>query len=141
MGAEIDSDLKEFLIPKPVIVRLYILKGKSLTPKDSTTSDPYLIIKLGDKVITDKESLRPKTCNPAFHRSYDISTSLPGASTLTIECWDDDGFDFPDLIGATKIDLEDRFFNKEWNHKYPLLKPIEERTLFIQKSSAPQGVL
>ena len=38
--------------------------------------------------------------------------SLPGASTLTIECWDDDGFDFPDLIGFTKIDLEDRFFNK-----------------------------
>lgn len=120
---------------------MYILKGKSLTPKDTTTSDPYLIIKLGTTVISDKASLRPKTCNPGFYTSYDIPCSLPGASTLSIECWDDDGFDFPDLIGATKIDLEDRYFNKEWREKYPNKKPIEERTLFVPKSSAPQGVL
>jgi hypothetical protein len=66
---------------------------------------------------------------------------LPGAATLSIECWDDDGYDFPDLIGVTKIDLEDRFFNKEWKTKYPFKKPIEERTLFVPKISAPQGVL
>lgn len=95
-------------------MRLYVLKGKSLTPKDANTSDPYLVIKLGDKVISDKKSLRPKTNNPNFYTSYDLMTSLPGPATLSIECWDDDGFDFPDLIGATKIDLEDRFFNKEW---------------------------
>jgi Ca2+-dependent lipid-binding protein len=97
-----------------VVVRLYVLRGKSLTPKDNNTSDPYLIIKLGQTTITDKESMRPKTCNPAFYRSYDIPTTLPGASTLAIEVWDDDGFDFPDLIGITKIDLEDRFYSKEW---------------------------
>jgi Ca2+-dependent lipid-binding protein len=124
-----------------MVCRLYILKGKSFTPKDATTSDPYLIVKLGDKVITDKTSLRPKTCNPNFFTSYDISVSLPGASTLTIEAWDDDGFDFPDLIGYTKIDIEDRYFCHDWKDRYPLLKPIEERTLFTDKSSAPQGVL
>lgn len=102
----------QYLTPKSVVVRLYILKGKSFTPKDNNTSDPYLVIKLGNTTITDKESLRPKTCNPSFFRSYDISTTLPGAATLTIESWDDDGYDFPDLIGITKIDLEDRFFNK-----------------------------
>jgi len=112
-----------------------------MTPKDATTSDPYLVIKLGTTVITDKESLRPKTCNPGFYCSYDIPASLPGASTLAIECWDDDGFSFPDLIGVTKIDLEDRYYNKEWRTKYPGKKPIEERTLFLAKSAAPQGVL
>ncbi len=30
-----------------VVARLYVLKGKSLTPKDTNTSDPYLVIKLG----------------------------------------------------------------------------------------------
>jgi Ca2+-dependent lipid-binding protein len=108
-----------------------VLKGKSLTPKDNNTSDPYLIIKLGTTTITDKESLREKTCNPGFFRVYDLITSLPGPSTLAIECWDDDGFDFPDLIGVTKIDLEDRFFNKEWRNNFPDKKPIENRTLFI----------
>lgn len=97
-----------------MVCRLYVLTGKSLTPKDGSTSDPYLVIKLGGKTITDKESLRPKTLNPKFFRGYDIPVSLPGAATLKIECWDDDGFDFPDLIGETKIDLEDRYFNKEW---------------------------
>lgn len=122
-------------------MRLYVLKGKSLTPKDNNTSDPYLVISLGDKKITDKNSLRPKTCNPAFFTSYDFSVSIPGDAIMTIECWDDDGFDFPDLIGITKIDIENRYFSKEWHSKYPGMKPIEERTLFIPKSSAPQGVL
>jgi Ca2+-dependent lipid-binding protein len=121
---------------------LYVLKGKSLTPKDINTSDPYLILKLGDTVINDKEgSLRPKTNNPAFYTSYDLPVILPGSSALTIEVWDDDGFLSPDLIGITKIDLENRWFSKEWKEKYPQIKPIEERTLFIPKSLAPQGVL
>jgi Ca2+-dependent lipid-binding protein len=115
---------------------LYILKGKSLTPKDSTTSDPYLIIKLAGKVITDKESLRPKTCNPSFFRSYDIPVSLPGAATLEIECWDDDGFDFPDLIGATKIDLEDRYFNKEWKKLVAGDKKSKEAEIELLKLKA-----
>lgn len=119
-------------------MRLYVLKGKSLTPKDVNTSDPYLIIKLGDQVIDDKSSIRPKTNNPGFFTSYDIPVTLPGASTLAIEVWDDDGFLQPDLIGITKIDLEDRFYSNEWRDRYPAdKKPIEERTLFTPKSSAP----
>ena len=117
------------------------MEGKSFTPKDGSTSDPYIELKLGGKTITDKESLRPKTVNPKFYRSYDLPITLPGASTLKISCWDDDGFDFPDLIGETKIDLEDRYYNKEWKKKYVDMRPIEERTLFVTSSSAPQGVL
>ncbi len=131
----------EFLTPKKVVVRLYILKGKSLTPKDGNNSDPYLIIKLGETTITDMESLRPDTCNPGFYKVYEIPATLPGAATLSVEVWDDDGFDFPDLIGITKFDIEDRYFSKEWKENYPDKKPIEERTLFIKTSSAPQGVL
>ena len=141
LTTEGDAELMKYLTPKSVVVRLYVLTGKSLTPKDVTTSDPYLVIKLGNTTITDKDSLRMKTCNPVFHTSYDIPTTLPGQATLTIECWDDDGFASPDLIGVTKIDLENRYFTKSWNLKYPDKKPIEERTLFIKKSSAPQGVL
>jgi len=141
LTAEVAKNLQKFLLPKKVVARLYVLKGKALTPKDGNNSDPYLIVKLGDKKVVDKESLRPDTCNPGFYTHYDMATELPGACTLAVECWDDDGFDLPDLIGITKIDLEDRYFNKDWANKYPNLKPVEERTLFIEKSSAPQGVL
>lgn len=64
----------KYMQPHNVVARLYVLKGKSLTPKDNNTSDPYLVIKLGTTVIKDKESLRLKTCNPGFFRSYDIPT-------------------------------------------------------------------
>lgn len=137
LSTEGDKEFKQYLTATKLVARLYILRGKSLTPKDSTTSDPYLVIKCGDKTITDKESLRVKTCNPKFYTSYDIPITLPGAATLAIECWDDDGFDFPDLIGATKIDLEDRYFNKEWKEKLKGKIPIEERTLFVTTTSAP----
>lgn len=137
LKTEADRDFREYITPKNYIVRVYVLKGKSLTPKDIDTSDPYLILKLGDQVIEDKASLRPKTNNPAFFTSYDIPTTLPGIATLSIEVWDDDGFLKPDLIGITKIDLEDRFYSKEWIEKYPIKKPIEERTLFTTKSAAP----
>ena len=119
-----------------------MLKGKSLTPKDTNTSDPYLVIKLGEHEIKDVEgSLRMKTNNPGFFTCYDIPANLPGPAVLSIECWDYDGFKWPDLIGYTKIDVEDRFFHKQWASRYPDIKPIEERTLFNDKSSAPQGVI
>jgi len=76
------------------VVRLYVLEGKQMTPHDANGfSDPFLIIKLGDKKIVDRESLRKKTLNPEFYCSYEIPTTLPGSnSILTIEVWDDDGF-------------------------------------------------
>jgi Ca2+-dependent lipid-binding protein len=121
-----------------VVARLYILKGKSLSPRDTNSSDPYIIVKLGDTRIEDKDSLRKCNLNPGFFTSYDLPTKLPGPATLTIEVWDDDGFMAPDLIGATKIDLENRYFSREWRDKYSGKKPpIEERTLFITKSAAP----
>lgn len=103
---EIDEEFKPFMIQKQCVARLYVLEGKSLTPRDMATSDPYLVIKLGDKVIEDKSSMRAKTNDPRFYTSYDLPVQLPGTSSLIIEVWDDDGYLPPDLIGTTEIDLE-----------------------------------
>lgn len=88
------DSFKKFITPKNYVVRLYVLEGKQMTPHDSNGfSDPFLIIKLGDRKIVDRESLRKKTLNPEFFCSYEIPTTLPGSnSILTIEVWDDDGF-------------------------------------------------
>lgn len=52
---------------------------------------------------------------------------MPGPSKLTIELYDHD-FLFPnEFIGSTVIDIEDRFFDKNW--KKLKHKPIEVRTL------------
>jgi hypothetical protein len=44
-----------------------------------------------------------------------------------------------DFIGKTKLDLDDRFFNKEW--KGIENKPIEYRDLYHPTSSISQGVI
>ena len=62
-----------------------------------------------------------------YYIIFSLGAILPGDTTLKIEVWDQDPI-FPDeLIGYTKIDLEDRFFNDKWLEMKD--KPIERRTL------------
>lgn len=108
------KDYKQFLEPTNLVCRVYILKGKSLTPNDTKNSDPYLFIKCGSFEIDDEKNVIEDTNNPGFYKHFDIPVSIPGASTLKIEVWDDDGIVGDDLIGETRIDLEERWFSKEW---------------------------
>jgi hypothetical protein len=107
-------EYKQFLEPHYLVCRVYILKGKSLTPNDSKNSDPYLLIKCGGSEVNDSDNAIDDTNNPGFYKHFDIAVTIPGASTLTIQVWDDDGIVGDDLIGETKIDLEERYFSKEW---------------------------
>lgn len=53
--------------------------------------------------------------------------------------WDHDDFFEDDLIGTTKIDLEDRFFSNKWQKLTD--KPIETRTLFHKSTKLEQGTI
>ena len=138
------KDHIEFLNPKKLIVRIYILKCKALTPKDSVDSDPYIEIQLGDTVRGGKDTMIPNTNFPGFFTHFDLPTSLPGPSTLRIKVWDDDGYARSDFIGETEIDVEDRYFSKEWRQymdsENPKI-PLEERALYSPESEAPSGIV
>lgn len=54
-----------------------------------------------------------------------------------IEVYDYDDVFGDDLIGKTYIDLDDRFFNPDWQNL--LYKPIEFRQLYIESSGLSQG--
>ena len=111
---DVYRDFKQFLQPSNLVCRLYVLKGKSLTPNDNKNSDPYLFIKCGSLEINDEKNSIDDTNNPGFYKHFDIAVSIPGASTLKIQVWDDDGIIGDDLIGETKIDLEERWFSEQW---------------------------
>ena len=113
---------------------------------DATNSDPYLYIKCGSFKLDDSKNGLSDTNNPGFYKCFDIPVSIPGASTLKIQVYDADGFSRDDLIGETKIDLEERYYSREWQSLNKELDgfrkmPIEERTLMLKTSAAPQGVL
>jgi hypothetical protein len=59
--------------------------------------------------------------------------SFPGAPVVEIWAYDYDDFFGNDLIGLTKLDLDDRFFSKEWCSI--LNKPIEYRNLHVPTST------
>ncbi|XP_031212009.1 otoferlin isoform X5 [Mastomys coucha] len=99
--------------PINVLVRIYVVRATDLHPADiNGKADPYIAIKLGKTDIRDKENYISKQLNPVFGKSFDIEASFPMESMLTVAVYDWDLVGTDDLIGETKIDLENRFYSK-----------------------------
>ncbi len=132
---------KQLIIKQKIIVRVYILEMKNLAKRDLLSdSDPYIKILLNDKeVINERKNYQEDKKDCKWFKYYDIPAEIPGSSTLTIEAWDWDEILSDDLIGATTIDLEDRYYNEDWiKMKY---KPIETRPLLHPDIEGSQGKL
>ncbi|CAG03622.1 unnamed protein product, partial [Tetraodon nigroviridis] len=99
--------------PINVLVRVYVVRATDLHPADiNGKADPYVVIKLGKSDIRDKENYISKQLNPVFGKSFDIEATFPMESMLTVSVYDWDLVGTDDLIGETKIDLENRFYSK-----------------------------
>nr|XP_008972183.2 fer-1-like protein 6 isoform X1 [Pan paniscus] len=99
--------------PVTVLIRVYIVAAFNLSPADPDgKSDPYIVIKLGKTEIKDRDKYIPKQLNPVFGRSFEIQATFPKESLLSILIYDHDMIGTDDLIGETKIDLENRFYSK-----------------------------
>jgi hypothetical protein len=99
--------------PIHVLVRVYIIKGTDLHPMDlNGKADPYIVLQLGSKKISDKENYISKQLNPVFGKCFEIECCFPQDSMLTVQIYDWDLVGSDDLIGETRIDLENRFYSK-----------------------------
>uniref|UniRef100_A0A8B9L3G7 Otoferlin b n=1 Tax=Astyanax mexicanus TaxID=7994 RepID=A0A8B9L3G7_ASTMX len=120
MGREmgIDSNMGMFQNiphndPINILVRVYVIRATDLHPADiNGKADPYIAIKLGKTEIKDKENYISKQLNPVFGKSFDIEATFPMDSSLTVSIYDWDLVGTDDLIGETKIDLENRYYTK-----------------------------
>ncbi|KAL1517093.1 hypothetical protein ABEB36_000901 [Hypothenemus hampei] len=99
--------------PIRVLVRVYIVKANDLHPMDlNGKADPYVVLQLGSKRISDKENYISKQLNPVFGKCFEIEASFPQDSLLTVQIFDWDLVGADDMVGETKIDLENRFYSK-----------------------------
>ncbi|KAM6954586.1 otoferlin [Aplochiton taeniatus] len=99
--------------PINVLVRVYVVRATDLHPADiNGKADPYIVIKLGKSEVKDKENYISKQLNPVFGKSFDIEATFPMESMLTVSVYDWDLVGTDDLIGETKIDLENRYYSK-----------------------------
>ncbi|KAK6628981.1 hypothetical protein RUM43_002798 [Polyplax serrata] len=99
--------------PIHVLVRVYIVKANDLHPMDlNGKADPYIVLQLGSKRISDKENYVSKQLNPVFGKCFEIEATFPQDAFLTIQIYDWDLVGSDEMIGETKIDLENRFYSR-----------------------------
>lgn len=92
-----------------------MMSGFNMAKRDMfSKSDPYLILKCGKKVYNEVENYQLDTDDPDFYKSFDFIVDFPGAPDLEIECWDYDGFFGDELIGKSRLDLDDRYYSLSW---------------------------
>uniref|UniRef100_H3ATM5 Fer-1 like family member 6 n=1 Tax=Latimeria chalumnae TaxID=7897 RepID=H3ATM5_LATCH len=96
-----------------VLIRVYVVAASNLHPADPDgKSDPYIVLRLGKTEIKDRDNYIPKQLNPVFGRSFEMQAMFPLESLLTLLIYDYDLIGTDDLIGETKIDLENRFYSR-----------------------------
>ena len=133
--------------PESLLVRVYVINATGLVSRDANGgSDPYLKLRVGRKEHNDSKNRKSETLNPEFRSMFEFEVGLPGEAELHLEVYDWDLLGFDEMIGATTIDLENRWFSKEWRamgaaktKKEPNKRPLETRTLHVPGRRAPQG--
>ncbi|KAM8858333.1 fer-1-like protein 6 [Synchiropus picturatus] len=99
--------------PMQVLLRIYIVSATNLHPADPDgKADPYIVIRVGKNEIKDRDNYIPKQLNPVFGRSFEMQVTFPKESLLTLLIYDFDLVGGDDLIGETRIDLENRFYSR-----------------------------
>ena len=77
--------LKQILKPQKLYLRLYILSGTKLIPRDfDGSSDPYLVIKIGTEQRSTRNDYIPNTLEPEFYYRVEIPVTVPG--TVALSC-------------------------------------------------------
>ncbi|GLV33991.1 misfire [Carabus blaptoides fortunei] len=99
--------------PIHVLVRVYVVKATDLHPMDlNGKADPYIVLQLGSKRISDKDNYISKQLNPVFGKCFEFEATFPQDSLLTIQIYDWDLVGSDDMVGETKLDLENRFYSR-----------------------------
>ncbi|KAI7084640.1 hypothetical protein KC352_g40993, partial [Hortaea werneckii] len=92
-----------------LVLRVNAIKGRNLAAKDKRgTSDPYLVITLGD--AKEATSVVSRTLNPEWNQTFEFPVTEADSALLEITCWDKDRFK-KDYMGEFDILLEDLFSN------------------------------
>ncbi|XP_028262078.1 fer-1-like protein 4 [Parambassis ranga] len=99
--------------PIKVLVRVYIVKATSLAPTDPNgKADPYLVVQVGEQSLDSKDRYIPKQLNPTFGEVFELTVSFPLETELGIKVMDHDMVGADDIIGETRVDLENRFYSR-----------------------------
>ncbi|XP_014555989.1 hypothetical protein COCVIDRAFT_100934 [Bipolaris victoriae FI3] len=117
--------------PAGLVLRVNVIKGRDLAAKDrSGTSDPYLVLTLGDAKVTTPAI--NKQLNPEWNETLELPIVGEQSLLLEVVCWDKDRFG-KDYMGEFDVILEDHFQNG-LTQQEPQWFPLEARRSGKKKS-------
>ncbi|PQE30375.1 phosphatidylserine decarboxylase protein [Rutstroemia sp. NJR-2017a WRK4] len=119
-----------------LMLKVVVIKARNLAAKDkSGTSDPYLVLTLGDsKNATQTIS---KTLNPEWNLAITMPVSGTNCLLLDCVCWDKDRFG-KDYLGEFDVALEDVFSNDS-HEQEPRWYPLRSKRRGGKKSDTVSG--
>ncbi|XP_009396288.2 protein C2-DOMAIN ABA-RELATED 11 [Musa acuminata AAA Group] len=85
------------------VLKVIVSKGKSLAIRDFTSSDPYVVVKLGKQ--TAKTKVINSCLNPVWNEELSFSVKEP-LGVLKLEVFDRDRFKFDDKMGHAFLNLQ-----------------------------------
>ena len=131
-----DEIIKRLLVQEvKCLLRVYIVGAYGLAQRDNDSdSDPFTIVKLGKKkTFSDRDNWKLNEPNPDIYKEFCFEAIFPGCPEVSVEMWDYDLLFGDELIGITKVDMEDRYFSADW--KSITHKPVEHRQLYHPSSA------
>lgn len=105
--------LSNLLVEVPIVVRVYVVKALNLRSQDAQShSDAFIKIEYGGQALSDRAHYVPNQFSPIFGKRYQLNGIIPKSTELKISIYDRDTLSNDDLIGKTKIDVENRLRSK-----------------------------
>ena len=129
---------REILKGVTVLIRVYIIDALFNSSNDvNSENDSYICFEMdGHKTQVSRKVHNNNS--PKFFTIFALEHTLPGASDLKIKFYDSDTLKADEFIGETVIDIERRFFDKQWRSFSE--HPIETRSIYHPSSSVDVGV-
>uniref|UniRef100_A0A8C6CT22 Fer-1 like family member 5 n=1 Tax=Moschus moschiferus TaxID=68415 RepID=A0A8C6CT22_MOSMO len=127
--------------PQQCLVRVYVVRAFHLQPQDiNGLCDPYVILKLGQTLLGNRDKYQPNTLDPIFGVMFELSCTIPLEKDLEVQLYDFDLFSPDDMIGTTVIDLEDRLLSG-FGARCGLSKSYCQSGPFRWRDQMPPGLL
>ncbi|XP_059642257.1 protein C2-DOMAIN ABA-RELATED 4-like [Cornus florida] len=84
------------------LLRIHVHRGVNLAVRDSRTSDPYLVVRMGKQEL--KTSVVKKDVNPVWNEDLTLSVADPNLP-IKLSIYDKDTFTHDDKMGDAELDI------------------------------------
>ncbi|KAK1395440.1 C2 domain-containing protein [Heracleum sosnowskyi] len=86
-----------------LVLKVVVVQGKSLVIRDFKSSDPYVVLKLGNQTV--KTRVINSCLNPVWNEELTLKFTEP-AGVLNLEVYDKDRFKADDKMGHAHVSLQ-----------------------------------